>query len=121
MKKNTEGAQGCALVQWASFHPVCKKFLIHIANGGSRNIIEARNLKLQGVKKGVSDYFLAYPNKLYHGLWIELKRAKPSRSIISREQKEWIELMNQCGYQAKVAYGWQEAMKIIEDYLSDAN
>ena len=43
------------------------------ANGGSRNIVEAANLKKQGVLAGVADLHLAIPNDNYHGLFIEMK------------------------------------------------
>ena len=40
-----------------------------------------------GVKAGVSDLFLAYPNPNFHGLWIELKSEKGKKSP---EQKHWL-------------------------------
>lgn len=117
MKTNKEAAEARALIRWAAYHPICQKALIAIPNGGSRHPLEAHNLKLQGVKAGVSDYFLAYPVQPYGGCWIELKRQKSSRSSLSESQKAWLELMKRYGYQASVAYGWQNAVEVIEDYL----
>jgi hypothetical protein len=100
----------------ACCHPILKKYLISIPNGGYRHIIEARNLKKQGVKSGVSDMFLAYPNKTYHGLWLELKR--DAKSKVSAAQKEWIELMQSVGYSADVAYGFDDAIRKLINYIN---
>lgn len=115
-KHPTEAAEGRALMKWASFHPVCRDYLIHIPNGGSRSSAkEGANLKAQGVKAGVSDYFLAYPCGKRHGMWIELKRC--GKSNVSLAQSAWIELMKSNGYEAGVCWGWEEARVVIENYL----
>lgn len=49
------------------------KLLLAVPNGGSRNIIEAKNLKAQGVKSGVSDVLLLIPKKGYSSLCMEFK------------------------------------------------
>lgn len=94
-------------------------YLIHIPNGGSRHTLEAYNLKQCGVKPGVSDLFLAYPNKLYHGLWIELKAPRNPKPKLTNYQKDWLDKMACVGYSARVAYGFDEAKNIIEGYLED--
>lgn len=115
----SEAQEAYALKQWADTHPICRKHLIHIPNGGSRNPREALNLKRQGVKPGVSDYFLAYPIGGYHGLWLELKRRPLILSRVSAEQKDWLALMNSAGYSAEVAWGWENARMIIKSYLEE--
>lgn len=122
MKKNkliaTEAEEQSALFAWAKYHRVCKDYLFAIPNGGSRHPIEARNLKRQGVKAGVSDIFLAYPNKGYHGLWIELKRFRnPSR--LTKDQQIWLMRMRKVGYVAVHVAGWEIAKGVIEYYLDD--
>jgi len=114
----TEADEQSALFAWSKYHSICKDYLIAIPNGGSRHPIEARNLKRQGVRGGVSDIFLAYPNKGYYGLWIELKRFKnPSR--LTKDQQIWLTRMRNIGYVAVVAQGWEVAKSIIEYYLDD--
>jgi hypothetical protein len=59
------------------------------------------------------------------GLYIEFKRQRgyygKSQSCwdraVSDEQKAFIEYLNSVGYVAKVAYGCEEAIKIVEEYL----
>lgn len=48
--------------------------LHHIPNGGTRDAVEAKHLKQQGVKSGVPDLCLPVPRGQYHGLYIEIKR-----------------------------------------------
>lgn len=78
---------------------------------------QANKLIAEGLKKGFPDLQLLIPAGSYHGLFIELKRAKKSLSKISKEQKEWIERLNKQGYQAKVCYGADEAIETIKGYL----
>ena len=49
------------------------KLLHHIPNGGNRDVVEARHLKQQGVKKGVPDLHLPVARGSYHSLYIEMK------------------------------------------------
>jgi len=113
--KSSERQEARALIQWAKLHPVCRDYLLHVPNGGSRNKIEAYNLKLEGTRAGVSDYFLAYPHKDKPGMWLELKRLKGG--VLTAAQIEWLERMRSAGYVACVAYGWESAKTAIEAYL----
>lgn len=116
--RQIESQHQIALFRWAQFNPILQKHLFAIPNGGKRNLIEAKILKGQGVKSGVSDTFLAYPVKPYAGLWIELKSPKPYKSQITKNQQEWIDLMQSVGYDAYIAYGWEEAANKITSYLN---
>jgi hypothetical protein len=112
-----EEEEHLAFMQWASLHPICKAHLIHIPNEGNRGAWGGRKMKMKGLKAGVSDFFLAYPTSSSSGLWIELKRTVLYR--ISPEQREWITLMKNAGYDADFAYGWEDAKNIVEQYLSN--
>lgn len=86
-----------------------------IPTGGSRHVLEAVNLKRQGVKKGIPDIFVDFPSGNYHGLRIEMK---PKKGAHHRpEQKEIIERYNKLGYKAEICYGADEAIKLLEDYF----
>jgi hypothetical protein len=118
-KRQPEADEQKALFQWAKLQE-CKYpelvLLFAIPNGGSRHVIEARNLKLQGVKSGIPDMFLPVARGDYHGLWIELKAEKGK---LQENQKEWLANLNGQGYLAEVAYGWEEAKTIIIHYLQE--
>jgi len=115
----SEAQEQKALFEWAAWaqkrHPELQA-MIHIPNGGSRDPIEARHLKEQGVKPGVPDIFLPVPRNGYHGLWIELKRRKGGR--VSEAQRGFIAMLNRLGYKAVVSKGWEEARDTVEQYLN---
>lgn len=119
MNENTqivsEFLESITFFNWAQYNKIAREYLIAIPNGGSRDKREARNLKRQGVRKGVSDYLLPYPSKGKHGLWIELKRKQRGRA--TQEQMDWLRKMSDLGYEAKLANGAGEAIKAVEEYL----
>jgi hypothetical protein len=86
----------------------------HFANQRKCSIQEGSKLKLMGVKRGVSDFFLAIPKNGYAGLWIELKVEK---GRLSKEQIAFIERKNQRGYLATAVWGKEAAKEAIIEYL----
>ena len=115
----TEALEQKMLFQWATYNQSVMPelgLMFHIPNGGSRNKIEAHNLKLQGVKSGVPDICLPVPRSGYHGLYIELKRCQGGR--VSDDQKGWISALRGQGYAAVVAKGFDEAVKVIKTYIA---
>lgn len=88
--------------------------LYHIPNGGSRNRLEAYNLKKQGVKAGVPDLCLPVARGKWHGLYIELKHGK---NTTSQNQDNWIAALEQQGYCAVVCHGYNEAVDTLQKYL----
>lgn len=109
----TEAEEQAALFQWAAYDPRLQ-FMYAIPNGGSRNRIEAKNLKRQGVKSGVPDICLPLPSGYWHGLYIEMKAGKNKPS---ENQKKWLAFLESVGYKTAVCYGFEEAKKIITEYL----
>ena len=103
-----------AFFEWLALYKGMRSYGFAIPTGGSRNVIEACNLKRQGVTMGVPDLFLAYPSSGYYGLFIELKSAS---GRLSYAQKEWIERLNNKGYLAVVAYSLDEAINIVKNYI----
>ena len=89
--------------------------LFAVPNGGDRNVIVARKLKAEGVKRGVPDLCLCLPRGGYHGLFIELKRQKGG--VTSPEQKAWIAALRGQGYRAEVCKGATEAWDVIREYM----
>lgn len=112
--KLSEAQEQIIIFNWARFVPELR-WLFAIPNGGSRHVLEATNLKRQGVKKGVSDMFLPIPKGKYHGLFIELKVGK---NKATPEQREFILHANKYNYHAEVCYGHEEAIDLIKRYLN---
>lgn len=88
--------------------------LFSVPNGGSRNKIEAANLKRQGLKAGVPDLMIPVAKHGYHGLFIEMKVGynKPTE-----KQVKWITLLRKNGYFVEVCYGANEAISVIDKYI----
>ena len=91
--------------------------LLHIPNGGLRNVVVAAQLKAQGTRKGFPDIMLPTSRHGYHALVIELKRQKGAKPSIEPEQKEWIAYLDAQGWCAVVCYGAEEAIEKLEWYL----
>lgn len=89
-----------------------------IPNGGHRNIVTARRLKLEGVEAGIPDVFCAVPAGDYAGLWLEFKTPRGS---LSRDQREKITLLREAGYRVEVVRDPQVAEQIVEEYLYGSN
>lgn len=113
-----------ALVKWLSIHPVLRDFFCKNNNEGKRTDIQTAHLKLEGLRPGVSDLFIAYPSKTkkYAGLWLEVKRnmvypPSAKKSITWINQQIWIDRMKTVGYHGDFCYGWEHGVKIIEEYL----
>lgn len=106
------------LFQWAEFQSLkypALRLMFHVPNGGSRNLIEAKNLKKMGVRAGVPDIFLPVARGGFHGLFIEMKRADGGR--LSGSQAEYIQKLRMQGYQAVVCKGFDSAVSVITAYL----
>ena len=116
-RKHLEEDEQQALFQWVDWmsgtHPELE-MLFHIPNGGKRGKLEAIRLKREGVKAGVPDLFLPVARGGYHGLFVELKAGKGVASLM---QREWIVRLEKQGYRAQIAVGWEEAAKVIMEYL----
>ncbi len=114
-KQATEAQIQSAFFVWlAVAYPDVRLCSMAIPNGGSRNIIEATNLKRQGVLKGVPDVFIAIPSHGYHGLWIEFKSATGK---LSYEQISMIERLEKNGYLCETCNAWEKAKDIVTEYL----
>lgn len=128
----TESQIQCAIVEWANNTLTNEgyrigDFLIKIPNEGKRSFYIGNKIKKEGLKKGVSDLFLAIPSLIFKvsdgtscdkeylgGLWLEVKT---KRGKLSVDQKKWQERMIKAGYEAVVVRSVDEGIKEIKDYL----
>ena len=135
MKRNNKEHQiQVGVFQWIDLqkeiYPALKNAFA-IPNGGSRNEIEAKNLKDEGVRAGVPDICLAYPSNGYHGLFIEHKtekgkltkdtpiKDKQGRIKHIREgQETWFKRLSGCGYKCEVSRSIEQSILITKNYLN---
>ena len=131
-KSDSEAAHQTALFAWAALQvkrwPELR-WLHHIPNGGSRGddaksrAIRGGQMKAQGVRTGVSDISLPVKRGPYSGLYIEMKKPgkKPkregSKGGVSDEQAEFGAFVQSQGFGWCVCYSWEEAARIIEQYM----
>lgn len=118
----TEHQHQVNLFQWAKMqsgkHPELK-LMFAVPNAAKRNLNTAMYMKAEGLASGVPDIFLPCARGAYHGLFIELKRAKGS--VVSKTQKVYLDGLNMQGYKAVVCYGFDEAKNVILGYLKQEN
>lgn len=117
----SEDTEQINVVQWAGWNTVRfpeLKWLHHCPNGGSRNRNEAIKFKQMGVKAGVSDLCLPYPKGMYCGLYIEMKYGD---NRLQDTQKEFLADMAEAGHFVATCYSAEEAIRILEEYLSLAD
>jgi hypothetical protein len=117
-RDKSEQGQQTALFCWSALaaqNEPALKLLHAIPNGGSRHKVEAFRLKASGVRAGVPDVCLPVPRSHWHGLYLELKVGK---NYPSPEQKEWLRLLGEQGYQTAVCYSFEAARNEIISYLN---
>ena len=75
-----------------------------------------RKLQRMEVKKNVSDFFLAFPQNGFAGLWIELKvgKNKPTQGQIDFSDRK-----TRRGYQCAIVWGFEAAKEVLNTYLKD--
>ena len=116
----TEAQHQAMVMKWSQQPEIRSRWpelalLYHIPNGGTRDVIEGRHLKQQGVKRGVPDLCLPVARGNYHALYIELKTYTGRATA---EQKWWGERLRCHGNMWQVCHGWEAAVAMLEWYLS---
>lgn len=94
--------------------PKLAPLLFAVPNGGSRNVIEAANLKKQGVRAGVADLIFLFPKGGHASLCIEMKYKKSGQQPT---QKNWQRLAEAAGNKYVVCRTLEEFMKEVRNYL----
>lgn len=120
MSGASEARQQALVIKWSQQPAVRQQWpelamLHHIPNGGSRDPIEGKHLKQQGVKPGVPDLCLPVARGGYHGLYIEMK-TESGRT--TEEQEWWGEKLMEQHYAWEVCHGWKSAVRVLEWYLA---
>jgi len=72
--------------------------------------------KQQGLQPGIPDFHIPIRRGVFAALWIELKRSD-GRAVVAAHQAAWLAYLNLHGHCARVAYGCDAAIKMIELYM----
>ena len=75
-------------------------------------------MKQAGLRAGVPDVCLPTAHGGYIGLYIEMK-VKPNKP--TEKQKAWLRALREAGHCTAVCYSWEDAKKLIEDYMKLPN
>lgn len=142
----TESQEQKKLMKWIeTYHPELWEVTFHVPNERKRSGRQIGDAIAMGLRSGVPDVFIDHPledvckakkdqlyrlyangypdlsintrRNGYHGLRIELKRSDGGR--LSQPQRKWLERLNSRGYLAVCCHGFEEAKKVIEDYVSE--
>ena len=97
-----------------AFPTLPRKLVFAVPNGGSRNKIEAANMKKQGVTSGVADVILLIPKNGYASLCLEFKTTTGRQS---EEQKEFQQQAELCRSKYVIVRSAMKAIKVIREYL----
>lgn len=121
-KSGSEHGEQAAVFCWASMREQQSRFpdlrwMFAIPNGGLRNKVTASMLKAEGVKAGVPDIMLPVPKSCFAGLFVEMKKANATPSAVRPDQIDYLHELRKQRYAAHVAFGWRQAVEIIESYL----
>jgi len=114
VKEGSEASVQMAIVKYLRFQ---YPFALYSATAGGvrTSFMQSTRLKMTGYVAGVPDLLIFEPCNGFHGLMIEVKR--DSKSYATKEQKEWIEKLNERGYSAHVAKSFEDAKLIIDRYF----
>lgn len=116
-RNNLEFTEQCAFFEWLNYYPSIRGVTFAIPNGGSRNLLEAVNLKRSGVTKGVPDTVMCIPNKTACGLFIEFKTGK---NQLTKEQAAMMHMLRNNGYECHVCCSLNEAREVVTKYLASS-
>lgn len=114
----SEHGEQSAVIQWARFqsHPALK-WLHAIPNGAQlKNKAEAYKLLEEGLTPGISDLFLPWAAKGYHGFYIEIKRPG-NMDGIRKGQKDFLAYLEKAGYLGQVYDNTEDVISALCWYL----
>jgi len=84
-----------------------------IPNGGKRSERSGKRLVNEGLKAGAADLFIMLPNKIFHGLFIEVKSATGRQQ---ESQKDFEKLAFDSGYCYELVRSLDDLIKCLETY-----
>lgn len=93
---------------------------VHLAGTGRQRAIQMNKLKAEGFTPGVTDTLFLSGRGGYLGLALEFKtvdKKNHRNGGVTEPQAEFLEAARLEGYRAEIAYGADDAERIVNDYL----
>ncbi|MCK9592703.1 MAG: VRR-NUC domain-containing protein [Methanoregula sp.] len=118
MKSREANLQSACVKYFRYQYPKLAGVFFHVPNGGSRNAIEAKNLKIQGVVPGVADLILLKPSGQYSSLCIEMKAGTGRQS---ESQKQFQQAAEKAGNKYVIVRTFEEFVDNIHRYLNNCS
>lgn len=119
MSKNqeipSEHAEQAAVVRW--FDAVACGRIYAVPNGGTRSQAYTAHLHAEGMRTGAPDLIAALPGG--RTVWIEMKRARKSKSRVSPAQRAEHACLQALGHEVHVCYGAAEAIAVLTAALEE--
>lgn len=115
MNVPTEQQECIAFSDWLDRQVVegkVEKFT-HFPAGEKRDKITASLLKKMGLRKGFPDFIVAVNKRL---IFIEMKK-RDRTNRMSKEQKDWKEVLESMGHEFKETFGAKEAKEFVEENM----
>lgn len=116
----TEHQEAVKFVEWLKYHPsiweasqTSANQAICYSHAGTR-----QKLAAEGLKAGEPDFNIRIMKNGYGGLFIELKKTSDLGKPLRNEQKDMHNILRKNGYAVFVAYGADECIEIVKNYLS---
>jgi hypothetical protein len=97
-------------------HPEFKT-IYAIGNGAFKHPKTARDMRKEGMKKGIPDVHAPYSRMDYIGLYIEMKRLKP-KGQLKEHQEEMLGRLASQGHLCYTIWGWESAWEVIKAYTN---
>ena len=115
MRNKEEAKLQTNCFRWFDYqYPDLKMLLFAVPNGGSRNVIEAANLKAQGVRAGVSDVIFLYPTEKYPFLCIEFKSKTGKQT---QKQIEFQKQVEKIGGRYEIVRNFEQFVENINNWV----
>jgi hypothetical protein len=105
-----------AVIAWCDLQGYPYNLINGSLNGVRLTIGQAVKAKKAGMRKGFPDLNLPIARGDYHGFYCEMKRV--TGGVASQDQKFWKEKLEREGYAHVYAYGADEAIAFIKDYVA---
>lgn len=77
-------------------------------------MMQGKRMKAAGRLAGIPDIMIASANGVYHGLFIEMKT---ETGRMTESQKAIKAKLESEGYKVEMCQGWEQAVKITQEYL----